>query len=123
MWFWRKEISMEQIILIGTSGLAKEIVNFIDRYHLFEVIGFTVNHAYIKDNEYMGKPVYPIEELENYFSANEVKLFSTVSWYNYLNRVRKQKFDELKAKGYSFANLISPHAMIYDSPKNIGNTY
>lgn len=114
---------MEKLVIIGTGGLAGEIVDFIERYQLFEVAGFTVNEAYMKDSTYMGRPVFPIESLEKHYGTDEVLLFSSVSWYNYLNRVRKEKYDELKAKGYSFANLVSPHAMIYTEDIGEGNWF
>lgn len=112
---------MDKIILIGTSGLSKEVVDFINRYDLFEVVGFTVNKAWMKNQTYMGKPIYPLEELDQYFDKDNIKLFSTVSWYNYLNRVREEKFNELKDKGFHFANLISPFAMIYTEDVGEGN--
>jgi sugar O-acyltransferase (sialic acid O-acetyltransferase NeuD family) len=109
---------MDKLVLVGTSSLAAEILDFIERYQLYEVVGFTVNESYIKENTFLGKPVFPIEELDNHIDKNHVKLFSTISWYNYLNRARKKVFDELKSKGYVFANLISPHAIV--NAKEIG---
>lgn len=112
---------MDKIVLIGTSSLAAETVDFIERYQLFEIAGFTVNENCIKESSFMGKPVYPIENLENYIDKDTVKLFCTASWYNHLNRIRKKLFDELKEKGFTFANLISPHALVYTDDIGEGN--
>lgn len=112
---------MEKLVLIGTSSLAPQTLDFIERYQLFDVIGFTVNKAYIKEPVFLGKPVFPIEELDKHIDKESVKLFSTVTWYNYLNRERKKIFDELKGMGYKFANLISPHALVYTNDIGEGN--
>lgn len=112
---------MEKIVLVGTSSLAAQTVAFIQRYQLFEIVGFTKNRAFIEESSYMGKPVYPIEDLDSFIDKKTVKLFCTVSWYNHLNRVRKKMFDELKEKGYTFANLISPHAIVYSEDMGEGN--
>ena len=112
---------MEKLVLIGTSSLAPQTSDFIERYQLFDVIGFTVNKAYIKEPVFLGKPVFPIEELDKHIDKDKVKLFSTVTWYNYLNRERKKIFDQLKGEGYKFANLISPHALVYTEDLGEGN--
>ena len=112
---------MEKLVLVGTSSLAGQTLDFVERYQLFDVIGFTVNEAYIKESVFLGKPVFPIEELDKYIDKNNVKLFSTVTWYNYLNRERKKIFDQLKRAGYKFANLISPHALVYTKDLGEGN--
>ena len=112
---------MKKLILIGTSSLAAQTLDFVERYQLFDVIGFTVNEAYIKEPVFLGKPVFPIEELDKYIDKDNVMLFSTVTWYNYLNRERKKIFDQLKGEGYKFANLISPHALVYTKDLGEGN--
>lgn len=112
---------MEKIVLVGTSSLAAQTLDFIERYQLFEVIGFTINESFIREPVFLNKPVFPIEELDKYIDKNIVKLFSTVSWYNYLNRERKKIYDILKNMGFKFANLISPHALVYTKDIGEGN--
>lgn len=112
---------MEKLVLVGTSSLAAEVLDFIERYHLFDVIGFTINKSYIKEPFFLGKPIFPIEELDKCINKETVKLFSTISWYNYLNRERKRIFDQLKKAGYSFANVISPNALVYAQDIGEGN--
>lgn len=112
---------MNKLVLVGTSSLAAQTLDFVERYQLFDVIGFTVNEAYIKEPVFLDKPVFPIEELDKYIDKENVMLFSTVTWYNYLNRERKKIFDQLKGEGYKFANLISPHALVYTKDLGEGN--
>jgi len=112
---------MEKLVIFGTNNFANEVVHKVEQYNLYDVVGFTVNQEYMKSDEYMGKKVYPVEELEKYFAKNEIKIFSAISRNNYLNRVRKEKFDELKSHGYTFANIISPHAIVCTDNIGEGN--
>lgn len=108
----------EQLVIVGAGHLAHEIVDFINHYDLYEIIGFTVNEQCSKEKMFMGLPVYPMERLEEYIDKEKVKLFEAISWYHNMMGVREQKFRELKARGFRFANVISPKAMIWT--KNIG---
>lgn len=102
----------EKLILVGGGHLAKEIENFIQRYDLYDIVGFTVNKENMASESYLGFPVYPLEELEEYAKPDEVKLFVAVSWYNYFNKYKEKLFNELKGRGYHFANLIAPDVEI-----------
>ena len=70
---------MKKLVLVGTSSLAAQTLDFVERYQLFDVIGFTVNKDYIKEPVFLGKPVFPIEELDKYIDKENVLLFSTVT--------------------------------------------
>lgn len=107
----------EKLIIIGAGAMAPEVVDFVQRYNLYEIVGFSVDEKYITDT-YLGYPVYPTEHLEDYVDKSSVKLFIAISWYNKFNRIKKEKFENLKQRGFSFANLISPHAIVY--PTDLG---
>lgn len=101
----------EKLIIVGVGSIAPEVVAFVNRYNLYDIEGFTVDEKYLKSKEYMGKPVYPLERIED-FVDKKVKFFIAISWYNYMNRYKRQKYEYLKSLGYSFANLISPLASV-----------
>lgn len=110
----------EKLIIVGVGSIAPEVFYFVNRHNLYDVEGFSVDEKYINSSEYMGKPVYPLERIEE-FVDKKVKFFVAISWYNYMNRYKRQKFDYLKGKGYSFANLISPLASVNCSMMGEGN--
>lgn len=111
----------EKLIIVGIGGMAPEVVDFVTRYDLYDIVAFSVDSNYIKSPTYMNCPVYPLEDLESYVSLYDAKLFVAISWYNYLNRYKRQKFETLKAKGFHFANLISPLASVNCSSMGEGN--
>ena len=114
---------MEKIIIIGTGNNSKEVAAFIRRYNLFEIVGYAVNKKYLKENEYEGLPVYASEDLEQCVDKRSVLLFIGIAWGQRLNQVRKDIFDELKAKGFSFANLIAPQAVVMSEKTGEGNWF
>lgn len=82
-------------------------------YELYNVIGFAVNKKYIDSATFCGLPVYPLEELSTYGLGN-FRIFISLLW-NHLNRDRRNLFEYCEKQGFSFANLISPHAIIRGS--------
>lgn len=102
---------MQKLVIVGISSTAKMILAFINKYHLYEVIGFAVDKQYIQESTYCALPVYAIEDLDDIFDRENDFLFVAIQW-NRLNADRREIFERLKVKGFQFANLISPMAVI-----------
>ena len=105
---------MEKIIIVGLSTNARHAYEFIKNYGLYDVVGFAVNEKYYSATTFKGLPVYKLEELEKHYAKDSVKLFIALLW-NHLNADRKNLFEVLSSNGWTFANLISPHAKIRGS--------
>ncbi len=97
---------MAKIIIFGTGDIAQIANYYFEKDTQHEVVGFTVNSSYIKEKEFEGKPVISFENIENEYSPNDYKLFIALS-YSKMNKIREQKYDEAKAKGYALASYIS----------------
>lgn len=102
---------MEKLIIVGIGSQSLEIVDLINRYNLFSIVGFAVNKKYLVER-FMDRPVYPIESLESFVDKETTKLFVAISYYNRMNKYKRATFEELKNKGFHFANIISPHASL-----------
>lgn len=102
---------MKNLIIIGLSSTAKIVNAFVSKNKLYNVLGFAVNKSYRTCNEFCDKPVYCIEELETIIDKENDFLFVAILWNN-LNADRKAVYSKLKADGYKFANIVSPHAII-----------
>jgi len=105
---------MTNLIIIGTSTNARHAYEFVKMYNLYNVVGFAVNASYFKESTFCGLPVYSIEELKFKKNLPEFKVFIGLAW-NKLNRDRRNLFELCDSMGFSFANLISPHAIISES--------
>ena len=102
---------MEKLVIIGTSTNARHAFEFVQMYKLYDIMGFAVNECYKERDEFCGLPVYALETLDKDLSGVDYKIFIALLW-NRLNRDRRNLYEYCKGKGYAFANLISPTAII-----------
>ena len=102
---------MDKLVIIGTSIAASNIYKFVEKYKLYDVLGFAVNHEYRTVDTYLGKTVYNIEDLAEVIDKSSDYLFVAIQW-NRLNADRRKVYEQLKAEGYKLANLVSPLASI-----------
>ena len=107
---------MEKLIIVGLSTNARHAYNFVKGYGLFEIIGFAVNEKYKNCDTFYGLPVYALETLKEELFGQDYKIFIALLW-NHLNADRKNLYDYCKNEGFTFANLISPHAIIRGNVK------
>lgn len=101
----------EKLIIVGISSTARHVYDFVQGYHLYEILGFAVDEQYRTSDRFCDLPVYSLETLDDVFDKTEIKIFVAILW-NRLNSDRKYLYERLKAQGYQFANLISPSAVI-----------
>lgn len=111
---------MDKLVIVGIGSVTPDIIHFVNKYKLYEIVGFSVDKKYLVP-KYRELPVYPLEELELYVNKEEVKVFVAISWYNQLMKFKREKFDDLKTRGFHFANLISPLASINTEDIGEGN--
>ena len=102
----------KKLVIYGigeTADIAYEYFTFDSEY---EVVAFTADKAYISEDEHLGLPVIPFENIENVFPPSAVEMFAA-STYNKLNRVRTKLYTSAKGKGYTCANYISSKAFVW----------
>lgn len=104
-------MELQKLCIIGANETAKRIAFFCERYNLYEVAGFAVDKSYINTDSYLNKPIWPIEDLEQYIDKNTCKIFVALFW-NHLNGDRRRLYERMKKAGWNFANIVSPLASI-----------
>ena len=77
----------------------------------YEVVGFTVNLDYLKQDTFKGLPVVPFEDIQHHFPPSEFLLFTPMVGIK-MNTVRESIYLQGKQKGYSFATYVSSKATI-----------
>ena len=103
---------MAKVVIFGTTEMA-ELTHFYfmhDTSH--EVIAFTVDGNYIKENNMCGLPVVPFQEVESIYQPSEYKMRIAL-WYSGMNKLRAEKYYQAKAKGYELINYISSKAITW----------
>ena len=99
------------IVIFGTTDAA-ELANFyFESDGNRSVVAFTVDESFREAKSVFGKPIVAFEQLEKFYPPNQYELFIAAG-YSGLNKLRKNKFLEAKAKGYKLASYVSSRATI-----------
>jgi sugar O-acyltransferase (sialic acid O-acetyltransferase NeuD family) len=104
---------MAKVILFGIMDTAELAHYYLEHDSEHEVVAFTVNREYMKEETFRGLPLVAFEEVETHFSPQEYSFFAPMTGRN-MNRNREKIYLEAKAKGYRFISYISSHATILD---------
>jgi sugar O-acyltransferase (sialic acid O-acetyltransferase NeuD family) len=105
-------LNTQQIIIFGTGEIAELADFYFTHDSGFEVVGFTVDGAYIKEAEFRGRPVLPFEQIGEHFPPERCGFFVAVS-YAKLNAVRTEKVAAARAKGYRIVSYLSSRATVF----------
>jgi sugar O-acyltransferase (sialic acid O-acetyltransferase NeuD family) len=100
---------MSEIILFGAGKIADEAYYYLTNDSPHEVVAFTVDGAFLNKNEMFGRPVVPFEGIQNTYPPDDFKMFVAVG-YQDLNKLRAQKYEQAKAKGYELISYVSSRA-------------
>jgi sugar O-acyltransferase (sialic acid O-acetyltransferase NeuD family) len=100
---------MSKIVVFGAGKIADEAYFYLTHDSPHEVVAFTVDGTYLKENEKLGLAVVPFEEVIDHYPPGDFKMFIAVG-YQDLNRFRAQKYREAKAKGYELISYVSSRA-------------
>ncbi|MGA3311025.1 MAG: acetyltransferase [Xanthobacteraceae bacterium] len=104
---------MKQPIVIFGAGEIAELADFYFTHDSeFEVVGFTVDESYVKQNEFRGRALIPFERLAEAFPPARFGLFVAVS-YAKLNGLRAEKVAAARAKGYRLVSYLSSRATVF----------
>ncbi|MDA9603281.1 acetyltransferase [bacterium] len=113
-------MSQKQLLVFGSGQIAELALYYFNNDSEYTVSAFTVDRAYIDDEEFCGLPVIPFEEIQDQYPPTEYEMFIALS-YAEINQIRKDKYLTAKLKGYKLASYISSKATIlneYDIGEN-----
>lgn len=108
----------KKLIIFGLSNIAECAFEYFTYDSDYQVIAFTVDQDFIEEGktEHMGIPVVPFEHLEKQFAPEQHDVFVALGSHK-LNRIRTDKCQQAKAKGYKLASYISSRAFIWRNVK------
>lgn len=104
--------SPKKIVIIGAGEFAEIAYEYFTQDSEYEVVAFSVERSFLKENMLFSLPVVPFEELEKVFRPCEHGFYVAVT-YTGLNRVRTRLYREAKGKGFSPVSYISSKAFIW----------
>ena len=100
---------MAKVVIFGAGKIADEAYFYLTNDSPHEIVAFTIDGQFLTDQNKLGLPVVPFEEVERRFPPSDYQMFVAVG-YQDLNRFRAQKYEEAKAKGYRLISYVSSQA-------------
>ncbi len=100
--------------MFGTGKVADVVYHHIAASGAHDVVAFTTDAAHLPDGAtFHGKPVIAFETLPERFPPARYHMIVAIGYHG-LNALRKEKYDQAKAKGYRLASYVSPRAGVGD---------
>jgi len=102
-----------QIVVFGCTEAAQLVTHFLAvEEGPDEVVAYTVDREFLEGRDaFDGRPLVAFEDLEDRFPPDRFALL-VASGYRRMNALRKERFEQGRARGYRFASYISPHAIV-----------
>ena len=107
------------IVIFGTGEIAELAHYYMSHDSDFEIAAFTADKSFIKENNFLGKPLVAFEEVEKEYPPAGYDMHVALS-YSKLNLVREQKYHEAKAKGYTLVSYVCSKS-VYWKDLSIGD--
>jgi sugar O-acyltransferase (sialic acid O-acetyltransferase NeuD family) len=102
---------MRPLVIFGTGEAAHLAYYYFTTDSDYQVVAFTVDSDYVKENELFGLPVIPFEDIYSLFQPKTHEFFVAMG-YSKLNELRKARYLAAKAIGYRLASYVSSRASI-----------
>jgi sugar O-acyltransferase (sialic acid O-acetyltransferase NeuD family) len=102
---------MEKVVIFGTTETAIMSHFYLTDDSPYEVVAFTANRDYISEGTLRGLPIVPFEDIEMTHPPDDHRMLVAIS-YGRWNRLRAEKYQEAKEKGYDLVSYVSSKAFI-----------
>jgi sugar O-acyltransferase (sialic acid O-acetyltransferase NeuD family) len=97
---------MEKVVIFGATQIAVLSHFYLTHDSPHEVVAFTVDQDYLKEETLCGLPVVPFEDIESIYPPGEYKMRIALGFRD-VNKLRAKKYHQAKEKGYELINYIS----------------
>ena len=113
-------MNKRKCIMFGLTTFAEMVRYYVEKYTDIEVIAYTVDAKYKKENIYDGLPVVAFEDMDGIYPSDESLVIIGLG-YSKMNDLRKQKFIQVKEKGYKIEGFIHPSVIQDIGERGEGN--
>ena len=103
---------MEKVVIFGAGQIAEVFWFYLTHDADVEVVGFTVDRAYLGETEFHGLPVVPFEEVTEHFRPADHRSVVAISFQG-INRPREAKFQAFADLGYRPYTYVSSRATVW----------
>lgn len=107
---------MAKLVIFGAGDIARLAHYYFSRDSEHEVVAFTVDQKYRQADSFLDLPLVPFEDVTAAYAPREFKMFVALS-YARMNKLRQEKYEQAKAKGYELVSYVSSHcSFLTDHP-------
>jgi sugar O-acyltransferase (sialic acid O-acetyltransferase NeuD family) len=97
---------MKKVVIFGTGDLAQVAHFYLTHDSPYEIVAFTANRDYIKEDRVFNLPLVPFEEIEEKYPPNKFSMFIAIG-YKGVNKLRARIYMKAKEKGYELISYIN----------------
>lgn len=108
---------MRKIVIYGTTDFSKEVRYYVESDNYGKILAYVLDRKYMKEKIFDDRKVIAYEELEKYYSKDEVEVLITLG-YSKMNDNRKAIFEKCKKDGWKIGTFI--HSSVENLAKAIG---
>ncbi|MEJ2715519.1 MAG: acetyltransferase, partial [Deltaproteobacteria bacterium] len=108
----RRDGAMARVVIFGSAKMAVMSHFYLTHDSPHEVVAFTVDREFLKEDTVCGLHVVPFEAVERAYPPTEYKMFVAMQ-FGRLNRSRAEKYQEAKDKGYELISYVSSKAVVW----------
>jgi len=104
------------LVIFGAGDIAQLAHYYFSNDSSYEVAAFTVDSAYLDEDEFCELPIVPFEDLTEHYSLDTHEIFIALS-YSKLNTIRREKFSTVRSLGYRLASYVSSNATVLNDAR------
>jgi sugar O-acyltransferase (sialic acid O-acetyltransferase NeuD family) len=102
-------MDMDKVVVFGVGNWAELAHFYLCHDSRYEVVAFTLDRPYLKQDTFRGLPVVPYDEIDRHYPPGDFKMFIPMS-FKRMSHVRAAKYDNAKQRGYRLISYVSSKA-------------
>ena len=104
----------QRLVIFGSGRGADVAARYFASDSDFEVAGFAVDKPYLASDRFRGLPLVDFDLVERHFPPSDFTMFVALGFQR-MNRLRAEKYEAAKQKGYVCASYVSRKTATHDA--------
>ncbi len=100
---------MAKVVIYGNGQVAGLAHYFLTHDSEHEVVAFTVDREFVREQSVYDLPVVPLDEVRKAYHPSSHKMFVAMG-YGHVNKDREARYLQTQALGYDFVTYVSSRA-------------
>ena len=105
--------SNKKLIIFGTGEIAELAKYYFEMDSDYTVVAFCADDDFVNSSTFLDLPLVKLSELELKYPSSEYYVHVALS-YSKLNKVREEKYTDIKKRGYRLASYICSKSVYWD---------